>query len=659
MIVLLTRASDNQPVSLIQQLANSGEGEVWETNLNGYLAKIYHQATTERIEKLKVMLANPPVDPMISFNHISIAWPKELLKDSNGNYVGFLMPAIRNSQQLSSIYNPSEPKKIAPGFNWYHLHVTALNLAWIIQEIHAKGYVLGDIKTENILVNDRALVAVIDTDSFQVSDSQIGKINCCAVGSEGFTPLELLRPDIATTNQSETHDRFGLAVLIHYLLFGYHPVSGKSFEQTELICQGFWYDGQNSLICPSQNTISLDIVHPEIKKLFLQCFNEGHVQPNLRPTAQDWHDALQVAVNELTVCDRVDSHYYSRHYSKCYWCERATTIEVDIFPSVADPATIPSTTTPTVLSPQSSNQTASQPTLAHSNHSPSIAVPPVQLSPSLQMFTFDVVTLKRSGLFGWGSQVKLNRSPKQAQHFTEDLGNGVILEMVSIAGGSFMMGAPLEEEFTTDRERPQHGVIIKPFFMGKFQVTQAQWRAVASLPKVNGELNLDPSYFKGDNLPVERVSWYDAVEFCARLSKRTGREYRLPSEAEWEYACRAETTTPFHFGETITTELANYHQQQTTPVGQFPPNAFGLYDMHGNVWEWCADIWHENYEGAPTDGSAWLEQGNNNYSPLRGGSWNDDSGSCRSAFRINRLKVRDLIGLNLGFRVVCGIGRTV
>jgi DNA-binding helix-hairpin-helix protein with protein kinase domain len=271
MIVLLTRASNNQPVSLTKQIANSGEGSVWETNLSGYLAKIYHTPTTERIEKLKVMLANPPVDPMLSHNHVSIAWVSDLLKDSSGKYLGFLMPEIKDSKQLSSIYNPSRRKKIAPGFNWYYLHVTALNTAWIIQEIHAKGYVLGDIKTENILVNDRALVAVIDTDSFQVKDSQTGKIYRCTVGSEGFTPVELLGKDISTRDQTETHDRFRLAVLIHYLLFGYHPFSGQwigsgdSPEPTELIRKGYWYGGHNSLIRSSQNTIPLNVVHPEIK----------------------------------------------------------------------------------------------------------------------------------------------------------------------------------------------------------------------------------------------------------------------------------------------------------------------------------------------------------------------------------------------------------
>ncbi len=274
--------------------------------------------------------------------------------------------------------------------------------------------------------------------------------------------------------------------------------------------------------------------------------------------------------------------------------------------------------------------------------------PNIQSFPSLQVFKFDVVTVtiqQRSG------QITLNRSRSQAEYFKEDLGNGVILEMISIPGGSFMMGAPLGEKFSQDRERPQHRVTIKPFLMGKFQVTQAEWRAVASLPKVNRDLNLAPSSFKGHNLPVENVSWHDAVEFCARLSKRTGREYRLPSEAEWEYACRAGTNTPFHFGETITRELANYNQQRTAPLGQFPPNAFGLYDMHGNVWERCADTWHKNYKGASIDGSAWIERDNDNYSPLRGGSWLNYPFNCRSAFR--NINARDARFDFIGFRVVC------
>ncbi len=298
--------------------------------------------------------------------------------------------------------------------------------------------------------------------------------------------------------------------------------------------------------------------------------------------------------------------------------------------------------------------------------SPQLASPQID-TPSLQVFEFDVVTVEvevqRAGRFGLGSKVTLNsnRSHSQAQYFTEDLGNGVTLDMVYIPGGKFLMGTEdkeierLVQRFHTDwdwfrNEKPQHEVTIQPFFMGKFPVTQAQWRAVANLPKVDRDLAPEPSRFKGDNLPVEKVSWYDAVEFCKRLSRETAREYRLPSEAEWEYACRAGTTTLFHFGETITSELANYNRKQTTDVGSFPPNAFGLYDMHGNVFEWCADAWRENYEGAPTDGSVWETNNNSSGRVMRGGCWYSLQKNCPCAFR--DCCMPDTTSISIGFRVV-------
>ncbi|MFM6871579.1 MAG: formylglycine-generating enzyme family protein, partial [Dolichospermum sp.] len=215
------------------------------------------------------------------------------------------------------------------------------------------------------------------------------------------------------------------------------------------------------------------------------------------------------------------------------------------------------------------------------------------------------------------------------------------LEMIAIPGGTFMMGSPENEEGSINSERPQHEVTIKPFLMGKYPITQAQWRAIAKLPQVNKELEPNPSCFKSDNRPVECVSWNDAQEFCARLSNHTKKPYRLPSEAQWEYACRAGTTTPFYCGETISTDIANYdgyyaygdgitgvYQGETTKVGSFKANEFGLCDMHGNVWEWCQDDWHENYINAPDDGSAWISLSNRKV--LRGGSWFSHADYCRS-----------------------------
>jgi formylglycine-generating enzyme required for sulfatase activity len=207
--------------------------------------------------------------------------------------------------------------------------------------------------------------------------------------------------------------------------------------------------------------------------------------------------------------------------------------------------------------------------------------------------------------------------------------------------------------------------------MGRYLVTQAQWRAVAALSQIERELAPDPSNFKGDNRPVESVTWHDSVEFCARLSAHTDRPYRLPSEAEWEYACRAGTTTPFYFGNTLTTEVANYdgnstyadgpkgeYREETTPVDHFGiANAFGLCDMHGNVWEWCQDYWHDSYAGAPTDGSAWLKGGNAERRILRG-AWNGHPWHCRSAYRDYGEPDFRYYGGG-GFRVVCSAPRAL
>ena len=225
-----------------------------------------------------------------------------------------------------------------------------------------------------------------------------------------------------------------------------------------------------------------------------------------------------------------------------------------------------------------------------------------------------------------------------ALSFTEDLGKGVKLEMVAIPGGTFLMGSPENEVERFSDESPQHEVTVPGFFIGKYQLTQLQYQTI---------MGTNPSYFKGDNRPVEGVCWEDAVKFCQKLNHRTLGNYRLPSEAEWEYACRAGTKTPFHFGDNVTTDLVNYngnypypsapkgkYREQTTDVGIFPPNAFGLYDMHGNVWEWCEDERHENYINAPTDGSSWQSRISLGQKVLRGGCWHDYARYCRSACRL-------------------------
>lgn len=248
------------------------------------------------------------------------------------------------------------------------------------------------------------------------------------------------------------------------------------------------------------------------------------------------------------------------------------------------------------------------------------------------------------------------KGPQPGDVDTVDLGGGVMLELVWIPKGTFIMGSPEEEQGRYGSEGPQHDVTFRRgFWLGKYEVTQAQWEAV---------MGNNPSYFAGDGrLPVEYVSWNDCQEFLNKLNARVGGAFRLPSEAEWEYACRAGTSTPFYFGETLSTDQANYdgnyiygagkqgvYRRRTTPVGSFPANAWGLHDMHGNVWEWCKDDWHgSTYEGAPDEGSAWVDSPRGSLRVHRGGSWNYDPRGCRSANRGRGTPVyRDYY---LGFRL--------
>jgi formylglycine-generating enzyme required for sulfatase activity len=309
---------------------------------------------------------------------------------------------------------------------------------------------------------------------------------------------------------------------------------------------------------------------------------------------------------------------------------------------------------------------------------------PVLPPPKLSNFGFEVITMDERGRM-MGNRVET------ARYFQVDLPEGIVMDMVQIPGGNFMMGTlesdlvaikegtsrSMEREFKNDIveslirrfnwETPKHMVKVSGFYMSKYEITQAQWRAVANLPRVNTDLLSDPSSFKGSNLPVETITWEEAVEFCERLSRATGRRFRLPTEAEWEYAARAGTNTPFNFGDSITTEWANFQGKfsyNNSPKGEFRertvavgslggPNAFGLFDMHGNVWEWCSDVWNENYDGAPNDGRSW-DTGKLPYLRIiRGGAWDSVGGECRSSTR-NRMTATIRLN-NIGLRVVADI----
>lgn len=324
-------------VTLQHKIASSGEGTVWKTDFAGYLAKLYHTPTLDRIQKLKVMVAHPPTDPMRQQQHITFAWPQDVLVNAQGGCVGFLMPEIIDGAKVSMIYNPSLRRRKAPRFNWFYLHTAALNFALALKSLHEEGYVVGDIKPQNLLVNSRALISVIDTDSFQVKDPMSHQVYRCLVGSEGFTPPELLGRELSQFDQTDIHDRFRLGVMVYMLLFGDQPFKGKwigrgeSPQPSDLIRMGHWPYAPNSLVQPGPNTIPLAVVHPRLQLCFQRCFTEGYANPQNRPSAQDWIDALRVAIPDLRTCAVEPNHHYSQTYGRCYWCDRKTSLSVDIF----------------------------------------------------------------------------------------------------------------------------------------------------------------------------------------------------------------------------------------------------------------------------------------------------------------------------------------
>jgi sulfatase modifying factor 1 len=277
-----------------------------------------------------------------------------------------------------------------------------------------------------------------------------------------------------------------------------------------------------------------------------------------------------------------------------------------------------------------------------------------KMSKRITLATLLVLTLVTTTVQGQTELVARasGKGPASGQNLVVDLEGGVDMELVWIEPGTFTMGSPSSEESRQDDEAQHRVTLTKGFWMGKYEVTQEQWQQV---------MGSNPSNFKGAKNPVEQVSWDDCQEFLRKLNgKGVEGDVRLPTEAEWEYACRAGTTTVFHYGDDLDASIANFsgnypygrgkkgeYRKKTVTVGTFKPNAFGLYDMHGNVWEWCQD-WYDNYpSGIATDPTG---PSSGSRRVLRGGAWYDLARRCRSARRL--WFVPTFRRYDLGFRVV-------
>ncbi|MEM7556188.1 MAG: tetratricopeptide repeat protein [Cyanobacteria bacterium P01_A01_bin.84] len=336
----------NIAIGLTVSLGRGGEACVYAVpNENDLVAKIYHQPTDEKADKLKVMLTHPPENPTASLGHISIAWPQEILKAADGSdrIVGFLMPRIRAMRPVIDFYNPRTRRQNCPLFSYQYLLRTARNLAAAFAALHSSGYCVGDVNESNILASDAALITIVDTDSFQVQDPVNSNIYRCQVGKPEFTPPELQNKTFARCDRTVQHDLFGLGVLIFQLLMeGTHPFSGiyqgagePPIYEARIASGHFTYSRYKKVpYVATPIAPPWEILHPALQQLFIRCFEEGHDNPQMRPSSQHWLLALAEAEEALVTCRTNSQHRYSNHLDRCPWCERTLRLGGrDPFPS--------------------------------------------------------------------------------------------------------------------------------------------------------------------------------------------------------------------------------------------------------------------------------------------------------------------------------------
>ncbi|MDZ7962167.1 MAG: tetratricopeptide repeat protein [Aulosira sp. DedQUE10] len=333
-------------LNLNVSLGRGGEACIYAVPSHSNLVgKVYHKPTAAHAYKLQAMLANPPENPTASLGHISIAWPQDVLRavDGSDRIVGFLMPRIRGMRPIIDFYNPRTRRQHCPLFNYQYLLRTARNLAAAFAALHSSGYCIGDVNESNILVSDTALVTLVDTDSFQVLDPDTNAVFRCPVGKPEFTPPELQNKIFSQHDREITHDLFGLGVLIFQLLMeGTHPFSGifqganePPAYESRIASGHFSYSKKRQVpYLPTPIAPAWEILHPSLQELFLRCFEDGHNDPHVRPSAQTWMLAIAEAEESLITCSVNPQHIYNDHLHVCPWCERTRRLGGrDPFPS--------------------------------------------------------------------------------------------------------------------------------------------------------------------------------------------------------------------------------------------------------------------------------------------------------------------------------------
>jgi formylglycine-generating enzyme required for sulfatase activity len=519
-----------------------------------------------------------------------------------------------------------------------------------------------DIKPRNLKLTPRGEVVLLDFGLSKSTPAE-SRVAATSVSVLGYTPHYAPFEQIQGQGTDPRSDLFALAATLYHLLTGKLPPDAMVRALTTMNGQPDPLEPAH-VVNPAVPAALGNVVHqamamgrdqrPESAAAMRTALRAAVDAPAAAPVTASAAEAATVAgvaparVATLVAADALAQAKGARRWSRPWLAT------VSMFGLVAAIGLV-------IAAPGRSTRTdatvSDAPPVPAAAPPGAVEEPAASFAPAERTFAFESATVTVDGTVA--------RAQRQARSYQEDLGKGEAIEMVAIPGGEFLMGN-VSAEYPD--ETPQHLVRIAPFYLSRYEVTQAQWRAVATtLPRVTRQLDPDPSSFKGDDLPVEQVSWEDAMEFCERLSRKTRLAYHLPSEAEWEYAARAGTTTPFAFGHALVPALASFDAsvpfggaargptpKQTSPVGSFAvANAFGLYDMHGNVAEWCLGEYHPSYEGAPADGVPWITGGDTDRHVLRGGSWSDLAVDCRSANRYSY--PRDGRQRTIGFRLAMSV----
>jgi len=491
-------------------------------------------------------------------------------------------------------------------FSERQIRLLLVELLVILEFIHGQNVIHRDIKPENIIrrQGDQKLV-LVDFGAVKVLKREQGTTTGTKIGS-----AEYYAPEQGMGKPRLNSDLYSLGLTCLYLLTQRMP--------SDL------YDAAEGELCWRDHLVG-NLVSDDLGKVLDQL-----IESSAKRRYQSAGDVLR-DLNSLDAV--VDS---SIDQALAMLLNRKV---IDVQPQAVSipPVSVPSVESqPEVVAPLEES------------------LPPV---PNGKIYHYEIITLNEEG--------EIAERRKGENHGYLETTAGLNLEMVRIPAGEFIFGLPDNGDLSTYTGGPRYRVTVSEFWMSRTAITQKQWKIVAEMPEIVQPLNPNPAHFSRKNNPVEKVSWQDCIEFCLRLNQASSKPYRLPSEAEWEYACRAGTTTAFHFGPTLSSRWANYYglanydsktnkseneeyRNQTTPVGSLnAPNAWGLHDMHGNVWEWCLDDYHQ--EGVPTDGTAWIDNEDdcvnsidwlksllkkNSISKLRrGGSWCNSMRDCRSANR--------------------------